>query len=94
MDHGRVGPPGVFGGDPGMPNKIEIEINGRRSTPLHLSKDQDVLLREGDSITVRTPGGGGFGDPSKRDRELILRDLRRGYYDRQSIRDLFRVEID
>jgi N-methylhydantoinase B len=94
MDHGRVGPPGVFGGAPGLPNKIEIEINGQRTTPLHLSKDQDVLLREGDSITVRTPGGGGFGDPSTRKPQMIAHDLKRGYYDKDSIKKLFGVDID
>jgi N-methylhydantoinase B len=94
MDHGRVGPPGVFGGAAGQPNMIEIEIEGQRSIPLHLSKGQDIVLCEGDSITVRTPGGGGFGDPSRRDREQVLRDLRRGYYDHESIRELFGIELD
>jgi N-methylhydantoinase B len=89
MDHGRVGPPGVFGGAAGLPNKIEIEAGGHRSTPVHLSKDQDVLLREGDSITVRTPGGGGFGDPAERKPEMIDRDIQRGYYDADTIRQLF-----
>ncbi len=94
MDHGRIGPPGLFGGSPGLPNKIEIEIGGRRSTPLHLSKDQDILLQEGDAIIVRTPGGGGFGNPATRDAELIRRDILRGYYDPQSITELFGVDLD
>ena len=34
MDHGRVGPPGIFGGAPGLPNHIEIEIDGRKSVPV------------------------------------------------------------
>lgn len=92
MDHGRVGPPGVFGGAPGHPNHIEIEIGGHKSVPIHLSKDQDIALGEGDSITVRTPGGGGFGDPATRDQTLLARDLRRGYYSSQEIKDLFRSE--
>ena len=91
MDHGRVGPPGLFGGSAGLPNRIEIDIGGNRSIPLHLSKDQDIALREGDSITVRTPGGGGFGEPSARDRKLVERDLRRGYYDPQLIEQLFGI---
>lgn len=93
MDHGRVGPPGVFGGAPGSPNRIEIEIDGRKSTPVHLSKDQDIALKEGDSITVRTPGGGGFGDPARRDRKLVARDLRRSYYGAGQIADLFGIDI-
>ena len=27
-----------------------------------------------------TPGGGGYGDPARRDPALIRRDQRRGYY--------------
>jgi N-methylhydantoinase B len=93
MDHGRVGPPGIFGGASGLPNHIEIEIDGRKSIPVHLSKDQDITLKQGDSITVRTPGGGGFGEPAVRERELLARDLRRGYYTAQEIAESFGVEI-
>ena len=92
MDHGRVGPPGVFGGAPGLPNTIGIVQAGQRSSPLHLSKDQDVVLREGDSIEVCTPGGGGFGEPSARRADLIARDLVRGYYDAVTIKELFGVD--
>jgi N-methylhydantoinase B len=48
--------------------------------PEHLSKDQDIAIRAGDRIEVLTPGGGGYGDPSRRDPALIERDVRRGYY--------------
>jgi len=93
MDHGRVGPPGIFGGAPGLPNHIEIEIAGCKSIPVHLSKDQDITLKQGDSITVRTPGGGGFGEPAERERELLSRDLRRGYYTAQQIAESFGIEM-
>jgi N-methylhydantoinase B len=93
MDHGRVGPPGIFGGAPGLPNHIEIEIDGCKSIPVHLSKDQDITLKQGDSITVRTPGGGGFGEPAERERELLSRDLRRGYYTAQQIAESFGIEM-
>ena len=32
------------------------------------------------SITVRTPGGGGYGDPLERDPALVRRDVARGYF--------------
>ena len=92
MDHGRVGPPGVFGGMPGLPNMIEVCQSGERSTPAHLSKDQDVKLKVGNSILVRTPGGGGFGVPSSRRPELISSDLRRGYYNALQIKERFTIE--
>jgi N-methylhydantoinase B len=93
MDHGRVGPPGVFGGEAGLPNQIEIIQGGKRSTPPHLSKDQDVVLREGDSICVRTPGGGGFGNPSTRSADLVRRDLLRGYYDDAAVKQRFGADL-
>jgi N-methylhydantoinase B len=80
MDHGRVGPPGVFGGEPGAPNDIEIVQDGVASKPLHLSKDQDVVLKPGDYLVVRTPGGGGYGLASERSSQLIEQDQRRGYH--------------
>ncbi|QRG06259.1 hydantoinase B/oxoprolinase family protein [Xanthobacter dioxanivorans] len=79
MDHGRVGPPGVFGGESGLPNSIEIVQNGVSTTPPHLSKDQDVALKPGDYLLVRTPGGGGYGPASARSAGLVAQDLARGY---------------
>jgi len=79
MDHGREGPPGVLGGEAGQPNRIEIEQGGKMFIPPHLSKDQDIQLRAGDTINVQTPGGGGFGRASERPDGLKARDDRHGY---------------
>jgi N-methylhydantoinase B len=83
MDHGRVGPPGALGGKDASLNDVAIQLSGRTYTPPHASKDQDIAMNEGDLITVRTPGGGGYGNPLQREPELVARDVRRGYYDRQ-----------
>jgi N-methylhydantoinase B len=79
MDHGRSGPPGVFGGEAGAPNDIEIVQRGASSRPLHLSKEQDIAMQPGDFLRVHTPGGGGYGDPAERDIALTVRDVVRGY---------------
>jgi N-methylhydantoinase B len=79
MDHGRVGPPGVLGGEAGQPNRIEIQQGGRTFVPLHLSKDQDIQLRAGDIINVQTPGGGGYGNPADRPAKLEAKDAKHGY---------------
>ena len=47
------------------------------------TKFTNVVLRRGDELRYRTPGGGGFGDPAKRKPELIERDIARGYYTRE-----------
>ncbi|HRY25827.1 MAG TPA: hydantoinase B/oxoprolinase family protein [Geminicoccaceae bacterium] len=80
MDHGRFGPQGVLGGEDGARNRIEIAYqDGRRETPKHLSKAQNIRIAAGDTIRIETPGGGGYGDPAKRDPKLVARDRRRGY---------------
>ena len=90
MDHGRTGPRGALGGDDGGVNLVVVTRKGGESYfPAHLSKDQDILIEPGDTITVSTPGGGGFGDPKERDPKLIERDLRRGYYTAEQIADKF-----
>jgi N-methylhydantoinase B len=80
MDHGRAGPPGLMGGRPGAANEIEICQSGRVSRPAHLSKGEGYFLAPGDWIHVRTPGGGGYGDPAGRDPARVKTDVRRSYY--------------
>jgi N-methylhydantoinase B len=89
MDHGRFGPPGVLGGAPGAPNVVRLHRGGVTTTPEHLSKDQGLRLVAGDRVEVMTPGGGGYGDPRVRDRDLVARDVARGYYTREQAVRLF-----
>jgi N-methylhydantoinase B len=78
MDHGRFGPQGALGGEDGAPNEVEVWRDGTRHVPEHLSKAQDIPLKAGDRVRVRTPGGGGYGDPDKRDPALAAEDRRLG----------------
>ena len=79
MDHGRFGPPGMLGGEAGAVNEIEIGQGNRRTVPEHLSKGEGYVLRPGDWVDVKTPGGGGYGPPGERDPARIELDRRRGY---------------
>jgi N-methylhydantoinase B len=79
MDHGRFGPPGLFGGRDGARNEVIVaRQDGEYQSP-HLSKDEDIRAVAGDLVTVRTPGGGGYGDPLGREPALVLSDVVRGY---------------
>jgi N-methylhydantoinase B len=93
MDHGRFGPRGALGGEDGGTNRVRIEVGGAVYVPPHLSKDQDIHLRAGDVVSVSTPGGGGFGDPRKRDAALVALDVRRGYYTVDQARERFGVAL-
>jgi len=90
MDHGRTGPRGALGGADGGVNRVAIERGGSTYRPPHLSKDQDIQMGPGDVIRVSTPGGGGYGDPAKRDPAKIERDVARGYYTRDDAARLFK----
>ena len=76
MDHGRVGPQGALGGEDGAVNLVEVVRDGQTHVPPHLSKEQDIPLVAGDRVRVRTPGGGGYGDPADRDPEAVAEDKR------------------
>ena len=89
MDHGRTGPQGVLGGHDGAVNTVEVNRGDVTYRPPHLSKDQDIQIGVGDVVRVSTPGGGGFGDPARRDPAAIARDVARGYYDEVDVLEKF-----
>ncbi|MCR9127182.1 MAG: hydantoinase B/oxoprolinase family protein [Rhodobacteraceae bacterium] len=93
MDHGRYGPQGVLGGADGARNQVHVWQDGRLHRPLHLSKEQGIALTAGDRIRVRTPGGGGFGDPLQRASHAVARDVDAGYYTAEAARDSFGVVL-
>lgn len=89
MDHGRSGPLGAMGGMDGAVNVVEVIRGQETYIPPHLSKAQDIVLAPGDRVRVRTPGGGGFGDPALRDPNLIAEDVRLGRYTAEQARKLW-----
>ena len=89
MDHGRTGPQGAQGGQDGAVNRVEVIRNGETLIPDHLSKAQDIPLSPGDRVRVRTPGGGGYGNPADRDPALVAEDIRLGRYDPATARQLW-----
>ena len=93
MDHGRFGPPGALGGGEGARNAVTVVRGGEAFVPEHLSKAQDIALAPGDRVQVRTPGGGGFGDPFERDPEAVLEDVRLGRCSAASARDDYGVVV-
>ena len=93
MDHGRTGPLGALGGSDGAVNRVEVTRGGQVFVPEHLSKAQDIALQPGDCVRVRTPGGGGYGDPALRDPALVAEDVRLGRYTADQAAQLFGVKV-
>jgi N-methylhydantoinase B len=67
-DRARFGPPGAAGGGPGEPADHEFHVGGRAFRAEHLSKIDRLYLKAGDGVRLKTPGGGGYGNPTERDR--------------------------
>ncbi len=93
MDHGRYGPQGVLGGKDGAVNQVTVWRDGEAHTPPHLSKQQDIPLTSGDRVVVATPGGGGYGDPFKREPQAVLLDVMLERYSLAQAKDWFGVVI-
>ncbi len=91
MDHGRYGPQGALGGQDGAVNTVTVYRDGQAHVPQHLSKEQDIPMKAGDRVRVGTPGGGGYGPASERDREAVLHDVRLGYYTAEQAERLFGI---
>jgi N-methylhydantoinase B len=94
MDHGRYGPQGVQGGLDGNVNVVEVELDKNIYIPVHLSKEQDIQLQKGDTVHVKTPGGGGYGSPFDRDELLVLKDVKEQKYTIDDVSKSFGVFID
>ena len=70
-------PWGVAGGQPGAPARVVLNLGTPHEQ--ELGKINLVRARAGDVLTVMTAGGGGYGDPYRRDPAAVLHDVRRGY---------------
>jgi N-methylhydantoinase B/oxoprolinase/acetone carboxylase alpha subunit len=53
------------------------------------SKFSGVTLRDGDQVKIVMPGGGGYGNPSERDPDLVRRDLDEGFVSSAAARELY-----
>lgn len=71
---------GILGGGPARNG--EILFNGNA-----LTTSQQVFLNPGDSLTFRTPGGGGFGASKERSRELVAADVQEEYVSENAARE-------
>jgi N-methylhydantoinase B len=78
VDRHLTPPWGVHGGQPGVPGAISIWKKGA-TDPEVVYKIEDYLVEEGDIVCLETGGGGGYGSPRERARELIECDVMRGY---------------
>jgi N-methylhydantoinase B len=92
-DRHRFSPPwGILGGhDASGTNHVEYHLEGGR-VEVH-TKVTYYPLKDGDVLSFRTGGGGGYGDPLERDAELVMRDVILGYVSEAKARDEYGVVV-
>src|SRR5206468_3473658 len=61
-------------------HQVVVDRQGAVYRSPHGSKDEDLRVDGGDCVHLRTPGGGGNGDPLARDSEIVSRDGARDYF--------------
>ncbi|HEY3108447.1 MAG TPA: hydantoinase B/oxoprolinase family protein [Chloroflexota bacterium] len=75
-DRDRWGPHGLFGGLAGAPARYLLNPDG--PAPRLLGSKCTLDVEPGDVVSFQTCGGGGYGPPGERERELVERDVREG----------------
>jgi N-methylhydantoinase B len=72
VDRTKFAAQGLLGGKPGSLVTIAVE------PPKAMPPKDFTMLQPGDVVTIDLPGGGGYGKPENRKKELIERDLKAG----------------
>lgn len=90
-DRRRNAPPGLAGGEPGATGENWLlDGDGAEELPGKWA----ATIPSGSIISIRTPGGGGFGDPADRDPELIESDLTLGKLSPEHVRSEYGYDAD
>jgi len=91
-DRRRHPPYGLAGGDHGERGEDYLSRAGAAAERVPGKSTHD--LNAGDVVSVRTPGGGGYGDPADRDPEAVARDVRLGKVSVETARTVYGVTLD
>jgi N-methylhydantoinase B len=91
MKH-TIPPRGVDGGRDGRAGRcvLQPDTPDERVLPTRIS---DVPLPPGARFRLETPGGGGYGDPRRRDPAAVLDDVLDGYVSPEAARELYGVAL-
>ena len=86
----RTGNPalGLLGGQPGATGEVQLSDGTQPHPKSH------YVLQTGQRVTLKLPGGGGYGPPHSRDPERVLADVRQGYISLAAAERDYAVVID
>jgi N-methylhydantoinase B len=80
---------GIKGGGGGLPGNAIIE---RTDGTTQAALKEVVMLNAGDRVRIHSGGGGGYGDPNRRDRDRVRSDVARGYVSPQAAREIYGLD--
>ena len=78
-DRAKFVPKGVAGGKPGRPGRFVLHPDTAEETEMPITCRVD--LKAGTRMRIEGAGGGGYGDPRRRNVDALARDVREGYAD-------------
>lgn len=92
MGRTRFAPWGVHGGLCGA-KTLPAVVNQGKTHPQTIAKLDILSMRRGDTITLSSSGGGGYGDPCEREPTRVLEDVQFGFVSRSQARDTYGTVI-
>jgi N-methylhydantoinase B len=86
-ERNKIKPWGLNGGHGGALGQFTlIKADG---TETNLPSKTTIEMSRGDTLIIRTPGGGGYGDPKDRDPEKVREDVLNGLVSPEVARDIY-----
>jgi len=92
-DRFKFSSPGLFGAKPARPSRAVLNSGSLGERAL-TSKVAGLRLKKGDLFSLEFAGGGGWGDPRKRDPDRVRQDVVAGYVSLKSARDDYGVALN
>lgn len=91
-DRQEFAPFGLFGGKEGSMGRFILNPETPEET--RLKSKAYSTLKLNDVVSARLPGGGGYGNPLERDRELVYKDVRDGKISKEHAKQEYGVIIE
>jgi len=90
IDRVNHAPWGLKGGHAALGNVVGVRSR-EGELKLYKTGKVNVRLQAGEAYVIHSGGGGGFGDPKKRKRSSILKDIEMGYVSLEKARETYQL---
>ena len=89
-ERNKIKPWGLAGGQGGATGEFILVRSDGSETKL--PSKCTISISRGDTLIIRTPGGGGYGDPKQRSPEALKEDVLNGLISRETARESYGYE--